>query len=266
MNCLATFNSQPPQSRQYQASAEVSPQLTLFCDFDGPIVDVSDRYYSTYQLALVETQAFYQDQGIPLSIQILSKQQFWQMKQNRVPDVEIASRSGLDARQTDIFLKHVLQLVNQPDLLHKDKMQPGVNWGLALLHSQGVQLVLVTLRCQTQVKQILQNYGLLRLFSGIYGADDIQAAYKNYAELKTQLLEQAITELSQRGTIGAAQWMIGDTEADILAGQSLSIPTIALTCGIRSPQLLQPFHPTLIQRDLLSAAHYLLKVAQLVTV
>ena len=35
--------------------------ITVFCDFDGPIVDVSDRYYSTYHLALTDTAAFYSE-------------------------------------------------------------------------------------------------------------------------------------------------------------------------------------------------------------
>ena len=52
--------------------------------------------------------------------------------------------------------------------------------------------------------------------------------------------------------------MIGDTEADIVAGQTLGIPTIALTCGIRSHYALKKCNPTRIQSDLLSAAHYLL--------
>jgi phosphoglycolate phosphatase-like HAD superfamily hydrolase len=51
--------------------------------------------------------------------------------------------------------------------------------------------------------------------------------------------------------------MIGDTEADILAGQATGVPTIALTCGIRSRRYLQQFDPTLIHTDLLSAMHTL---------
>jgi phosphoglycolate phosphatase-like HAD superfamily hydrolase len=53
--------------------------------------------------------------------------------------------------------------------------------------------------------------------------------------------------------------MIGDTEADLLAGQAISIPTIALTCGIRSHYYLNQFKPTRIHDDLLAAAHYLLE-------
>jgi phosphoglycolate phosphatase len=73
----------------------ISPSMTVFCDFDGPVVDVSDRYYSTYYQALTDTDRVYCQRGVCLPLQILTKQQFWQMKQERVADREIARRSGL---------------------------------------------------------------------------------------------------------------------------------------------------------------------------
>ena len=259
MSGVATSDLQPPQCYPRHTPVPRSHQLTVFCDFDGPIVDVSKRYYSTYQLGLADTQEFYQRQGITLPIQRLQKQQFWQMKQDRVPDVEIAMRSGLRGEQIDFFLGRVIEIVNQPALLNLDRLQPGVSWALALLHSQRVRLVLVTLRCQEQATQILRNYGLTRLFSGIYGTNDCDAAYHNYAEGKTQLLAKALAEQSAIAGGSTSSWMIGDTEADLLAGQALSIPTIALTCGIRSGMYLKQFHPTHIHTDLLSAAHYILE-------
>lgn len=247
-----------------QGGSHSYPETTVFCDFDGPIIDVSERYYSTYQLGLADTQAAYQAQGISLPIQMLSKEQFWQMKQDRVPDVEIAMRSGLYDKQIDVFLQHVGQIVNQPLLLQKDRLQPGVRWALSLLRAKGVRLVLVTLRCQDQATQILQQYGLANLFSCICGTQDDQAAYHNYADLKTQLLSQVISELQFRGISTESAWMVGDTEADILAGQAVGIPTLALTCGIRSRLYLEKFEPTYILSDLVSAVHYLLDQNQLV--
>lgn len=261
MIAVATANLQPPQYDQLQNT--VQPQQPIvFCDFDGPIIDVSNRYYTTYQLGLDDTQSFYQAKGVILPIQPMSKQQFWQMKQNRVPDVEIARRSGLQDEQIEFFLGRVIEIVNQPHLLKQDRMQPGVSWALAMLHSQGFRLVLVTLRCQLQATQILRNNGLTRLFSGIYGTSDRHAAYKNQAELKQQLLEKAVAEQSPQALRPLAAWMVGDTEADLLAGQALSIPTIALTCGIRSHYYLQQFQPTRIHTDLLAAAQYLREKAK----
>ncbi|HBB31379.1 MAG TPA: HAD family hydrolase [Cyanobacteria bacterium UBA8803] len=255
MTSVAASDLQPSH---YYPSHNTTPlcskQLTVYCDFDGPIVDVSNRYYSTYKLALAYTKATYQT----TSIQQLNKQQFWQMKQDRVPDMEIAMRSGLQGEQSDFFLGRVVEIVNQPALLKQDKLQSGVSWALALLHARRVRLILVTLRCQKQATQILRNYGLTRLFSGIYGTCDRHAAYQNYAEAKQQLLQQAILDQARTSPNSISAWMVGDTEADLLAAQALSIPTIALTCGIRSSLYLKQFQPTQISSDLLAAAHYLL--------
>jgi phosphoglycolate phosphatase len=253
------LNAVTPDSEHHlfklTSQAHTSPRMTIFCDLDGPIVDVSDRYYTTYKHGLADTQAVYLDRGINLNLQILSKQQFWQMKQNRVPDTEIAKSSGLSGQEIHVFLGCVSRIVNQPDLLHLDRIQPGVQWAIALLHSRGVRLVLVTLRPKDQAVQILQNYGLARLFTCICGTQMPDAAYHNYAALKTKLLAEVAEEFES--SLGSA-WMIGDTEADILAGQALGIPTIAVTCGIRSHQQLQQYQPNFILSDLIIAVHHLL--------
>src|SRR5690349_18472060 len=107
MTATRVSNLQLFHSCRYASTLCQSPKMTIFCDFDGPIVDVSDRYYSTYQLALTDTQLCYQTAGVTLPIQILSKDQFWQMKQDRIADVEIAMRSGLRGEEIDLFLEHV---------------------------------------------------------------------------------------------------------------------------------------------------------------
>lgn len=229
--------------------------MTVFCDFDGPILDVSERYYQTYQLALVDVQASCQAEGIALPIHTLDKHQFWHMKQNRVPDREIALQSGLPESYYEAFLARVTQIVNQPALLHRDRLQPGVRWALSLLHTQGARLFLVTLRCQQQAQQILQSYGLAELFTDIRGTHDPNAAYHNQADHKTQLLTDVMADYGILPSTTA--WMVGDTEADVLAGQANHINTMALTSGIRSYTYLKRFQPTRIHQDLLSAAHFL---------
>ncbi|WP_309732928.1 HAD family hydrolase [Chamaesiphon sp. OTE_75_metabat_556] len=234
---------------------------TIFCDFDGPIVDVSDRYYSTYHLALLDTGRFYSDLSPQPQLNILTKAQFWQMKQNRIPDREIARQSGLGATHIDFFLERVVEIVNGVELLKQDKIQPGVTWALGLLRSQGCKLILVTLRDRHEAIEMLKQHQLFQLFTSIYGTDNTRDAYQNYAEVKTKLLEQAMRDYQV--TSADASWMIGDTEADILAGRAMGISTIGLTCGIRSEQQLRQLQPTLIKSDLLCAAHHLVEVNSL---
>lgn len=252
----ASALSQPYPRHDYY-TLRLPAKLTVFCDFDGPIINVSDRYYHTYCLALADVKAAYQAQDIHLPIHLLTKEQFWQMKQDRVPDLEIALRSGLQHEQIELFLQRVTHIVNQPALLHQDHLQPGVQWALALLHAQGARLILVTLRCQEQATQVLQSYGLLNLFSAIRGTQDCAAAYGNSVQQKTQLLADVLDEIGWCGLQSELAWMVGDTEADVLAGQAAGLPTIALTCGIRSQTYLERFAPTKIHRDLPTAVQYL---------
>jgi phosphoglycolate phosphatase len=251
----------------------LSKPITIFCDFDGPIVDVSDRYYSTYHQALTDTAEFYRelstqrltDLAVQTNLTVLTKAQFWQMKQNRVPDLEIAHQSGLGSGEIDFFLQRVVEIVNSSNLLQQDKLQPGVAWALNLLRSQGRKLILVTLRDRDEAIDFLEQHGLRQLFTDIYGTDNSQAAYQNYAQIKTQLLERAMHEHQVTRMDADCSWMIGDTEADILAGRAMGIPTIALTCGIRSERQLSQLQPTLIKTDLLCAAHYLVGINSLQT-
>jgi phosphoglycolate phosphatase len=251
----------------------LSKLITVFCDFDGPIVDVSDRYYSTYHQALTATAQFYStfsttrspDVDFDRQLTVLTKEQFWQMKQNRIPDLEIARQSGLKDEEIDFFLRRVMEIVNCADLLHQDKLQPGVTWALGLLRSQGCKLILVTLRDRDEAIAMLEQYGLKQLFAGIYGTIDRQSAYQNYSEIKTKLLETAMDEHQVTPMNADRSWMIGDTEADITAGKAVGISTIGLTCGIRSDLQLRQLQPTLIKADLLCAVHYLVGINSLQT-
>ena len=240
----------------------IAPKLlrigeVLFCDFDGPIADVSDRYYNTYQTALAATQAAYAAQGIHLPVRRLTKAQFWRMKQNRVPDTTIADWSGLSDEETVYFLKQVEALVNQPTLLHQDKLQPGAQTALVALNALGVKIAIVTLRQVSQVKDFLEHHDLATTIHQIYGVDDTVAAYSNRVEHKVVRLREAIADQNRMGQSAAASWMIGDTEADICAGQAAGLSTIALTCGIRSAAYLKGFNPTHMHRDLYAAAEFL---------
>ena len=235
--------------------------MTVFCDLDGPLIDVSQRYFKTYQLAIAQTQAHYRAQGNPLQLTPLSFNQFWQLKQERIPDQDIAFLSGFRFGQIDHFLSTVREIVNQPILLSEDRLQPGVEAALATLHRWGVRLAVVTLRCQTQAVHLLQSHNLAHWFTWIRGTQDLDAAYANYADCKQALLAEV---LAQSGSSSADQfWMIGDTEADVLAAQAVGISAIALTCGIRSHTYLQKLNPTHIHSDLAVATQFLLGVGQL---
>ena len=71
--------------------------LRIITDFDGPIVDVSERYYRVYQICLDKTRNPGQ------KVRKLTKGEFWQLKRSRVPETQIGIISGLDTAQAQEF-------------------------------------------------------------------------------------------------------------------------------------------------------------------
>ncbi|MBT9312878.1 HAD family hydrolase [Leptothoe kymatousa] len=249
---------------QMSSFQELSEQV-LFCDFDGPIVDVSERYYRTYKLGLSALQASYrEDHGTDLPLQLLSKNQFWSMKRNRVADVEIALRSGVPSDLVESLLGQVQRIVNHPHLLQWDGLQLGADAAIRQLKARGIRLVIVTLRHPRQVQAFLQAHDLSQCIDEIFGASDINAAHLNRAEQKVALLERAITAQQSQGYQTSPTCMIGDTEADIIAGQQAGITTVAVTSGIRSQDYLTRYQPTEIVSNLLQAvqSHCMQQVVQ----
>ncbi|MDB9527999.1 HAD hydrolase-like protein [Oscillatoria sp. CS-180] len=257
-NALSLSARLPHRSKTSSRSSSALGNRTLFCDFDGPIADVSERYYSTYKLALSAVRSDYAERGERLPIRRLTKAQFWYMKQNRTPDTTIADWSGLSGIQVDDFLNHVATIVNQTTLLQQDQLQPGAKAALHALQDRGHRIVIVTLRQAAQVLDFLHQHDLATTVSQIYGADTTTAAYPNRTEHKIARLKDAIADQQRLGCDTTQSCMIGDTEADICAGQAADIPAIAVTCGIRSSAYLKGFTPSALHRDLYAATQQLI--------
>ena len=246
------------------STRKVAPRQVVFCDFDGPIVDVSERYYQTYRQGLkaIAQQTQYESSQ-RLNLQPLSKQRFWDMKQNRVADIEIATRSGLPELLFPAFMQHVQRIVNHPSLLRWDTIQPTAREALEHLNQRDFRVVLVTLRHPRQVNDFLQAQGLAHLVAEVFGAADINAAHANRVEQKCDLLERAIAQQQAQGHYTAASWMIGDTEADVIAGQTFGLSTAALSCGVRSQNYLQRLGPIKLYCSLIQAAREVINTAAL---
>ena len=242
------------RSINQMTSVQAPSGQVVFCDFDGPIVDVSERYYRTYRLGLSTLQAGYQEShGDFLPLQILSKNQFWWMKRNRVADPDIAMRSGVPTNLVAELLQQVQRIVNHPHLLQWDTLQPGSEIAIQQIKRMGIRLVLVTLRHPRQVQAFLQAHDLSQYVDEIFGASDINAAHLNRADQKVVLLKRAITAQKEQGYQVYPTCMIGDTEADIIAGKQAGIVTIAVTNGIRSHEYLKRYQPTSLDSTLLQA-------------
>ncbi len=90
--------------------------LRLITDFDGPITDVSERYYQVYKYCLETSKHPGQ------SVKPLEKAEFWQLKRSRVLETQIGIISGLDETQAKTFAQLRRQTVHTPDYFSYDSL------------------------------------------------------------------------------------------------------------------------------------------------
>ncbi|HEY9645337.1 MAG TPA: HAD family hydrolase [Chroococcidiopsis sp.] len=224
--------------------------IRIITDFDGPIMDVSERYYQVYCFCLQQVLRPGQ-QGTQLS-----KSQFWQMKRAQVPEREIGQRSGLDELQAQEFAQLRRKTVHTIPYLAYDVPVPGAIATLERLQASGIDLVVMTMRRVRELNDAFERYDLARFFP-----DNrrycLSNDYVKTADVKDKplLMQRAMAELPT----AAETWMVGDTEADIAAAKSQGIKVIGVLSGIRDRDRLVHYQPDHIASNLAEAVEIALQ-------
>ncbi|MEA5505258.1 HAD family hydrolase [Halotia wernerae UHCC 0503] len=224
--------------------------LRLITDFDGPIIDVSERYYHVYQFCLEKIQR--PDQPV----QQLSKAEFWQMKRSRIPEKQIALNSGLDAAQAQEFAQLRRQTVHTEPYFDYDSLLPGAVNALLKIQQAGIDLAVMTMRRVWELDYAFKKHDLGRFFpeNRCYCLSNDYVKTRDIAD-KPLLMARALEELPP----AADTWMVGDTEADITAAKKHGVKVMAVESGIRDRAQLELYHPDLIVKDLSSAVDLILE-------
>jgi phosphoglycolate phosphatase-like HAD superfamily hydrolase len=223
--------------------------MRIITDFDGPIMDLADRYYHVYQLCLAQVREPNQP------IKILTKDQFWTYKRAKIPEQQVGIRSGLTVAQSEVFKNLRDRTAHQLQYLSLDRVVPGSISALEQIQASGADLIVMTLRRTCELKAAFKQSNLARFFppdsryclsDEDLKQDDIQA--------KIQLMAQALAALKPEPNT----WMIGDTETDIIAAQTHGIRVIAVLSGIRDLDRLKQYQPDRIVPDLAAAVKSIL--------
>ena len=227
--------------------------IRLITDFDGPIIDVSERYYQVYQLCLEKSR----NNDRPLKQ--LSKAEFWELKRSRVPEKQIGIESGLDEEQAQVFAQLRRETVHTEAFFKYDTLAPGAVAALEKVQPAGIDLAVMTMRRVRELDYAFSQHDLGRFFP----KDRCYCLSNDYVKTrdiddKPLLMERALVELPP----ASDTWMVGDTEADIITAKNHGVKVMAVLCGIRDRQNLQSYQPDLIVQDLSEAVDLVLDYAR----
>jgi len=223
--------------------------IRLITDFDGPISDVSERYYQVYLLCLEKNRLQNQQ------LKVLSKEEFWGLKRSHTPETEIGIISGLEEKQAVHFAQLRKQTVHTQPYFEYDTLAPGAVEALLKAQQAGIDLAVMTMRRVRELEYALQKFDLYKFFP-----ENRQYCLSNDylktrdIEDKPLLMAQALKELPPVEDT----WMVGDTEADIMAAKKHGVKSIAVECGIRDRAQLEAYQPDLFVKNLTEAVDFLL--------
>lgn len=228
--------------------------LRLITDFDGPIMDVSERYYQVYKYCLEQTRHANQP------VRQLSKPEFWHRKRARIPEQQIGIDSGLDALQAQKFAQLRRESVHTLPYLAYDRPVPGAVEALSKLKRAGFDLVVMTMRRVRELNEALNRCDLGQFFD----ADRRYCLSNDYVKTgdtkdKPLLMARALVELPPAFDV----WMVGDTEADLIAAQTHGVKTMGVLSGIRDRTQLNLYKPDAIFNNLSEVVDSLINQALL---
>jgi phosphoglycolate phosphatase-like HAD superfamily hydrolase len=217
----------------------------IFTDFDGPIMDVSERYYQVYLYCLDKICKPEQ------VVKTLSKSEFWELKRSQVPEKEIANLSGFEDEKQAVAFAHLRRAtVHTNPYFSYDRLLENAIPALEKAQQLGIDLAVMTMRRRSELEPVLDKYNLRRFFPSdrIFCLDDDYVKTVDTQD-KPKLMKTAQANLPEV----EQQWMIGDTEADIIAAQTYHVPAIAVLSGIRNQNQLEKYKPSQIFPNLLAS-------------
>ena len=190
----------------------------IFFDFDGTLIDCSQRLYRLFS------------ELVPKST--LSYDEYWKIKRGRVNQKKLLmGRFDYSEEELEAFQKLWLSKVEESNRLESDKPFSMSSQLLKQLSKHYNLYVVTNRQSKSKVLNQINSFG--------------------WQEFLTEILvtEQKTTkEELIRGSCSFSKddYFIGDTGEDIRTGQALGIKTIAVTSGFLSGTILQEYEPDLI--------------------
>lgn len=201
---------------------------TIFLDLDGPILECKMRHYACY-LDLCRSR----------ELRPLEREEYWELKRQRVKGASLFQRSG--ARDGSDLMRSWIDLVEQPGYLALDAVHPWVFDVLSSWVANGASLCLATLRSNAAgLHAELESLGLRRFFDRVVVSESALGG-----EGKAAAVAADRSEIDPQASV----W-IGDTEVDAVAATRLGARLYLVTCGIRTEEYLRSLDSGEVVSDL----------------
>lgn len=188
--------------------------VKIFIDFDGTLVDSSERLYRLFSDLVPQSS--------------LTKMQYWDLKRSKVDHSNILQHFfHYSQKQVREFESMWLSKIELDSYLSLDKPYIGSGENLEKL-AQIYSLSLLTARQKkgTLLDQ-LKRFG----WEGIF--EDILVTEQKVSK----------SDLIKSTTFSHNDWIVGDTGHDIATGQELDLHTAAVCNGFMSRESLIPYSP-----------------------
>jgi len=201
----------------------------VILDLDGPILDGKFKHYACYRQIITEHG------HLPVDLD-----SYWRMKRERVDLRQQLTTSGAESIY-ESFKKSWLDLIEQPNMLVLDRLQPGVIEKLQSWRDNKVRLVVATLRRYPErLHDQLTNLGLGAFFDYVAVCEPSRGGHGKAQRLKNVVMDTPPSD---------CLW-VGDTEVDVEAARSVGCPIWAVTCGLRAESYLTSLAPDFLSPDI----------------
>lgn len=215
----------------------MSDRRPLFLDLDGPLLDVSARYYAVHCRILEEVgEAIRPD-----------PETYWADRRRALTGRQLVARYGLSRISDDDYVARWVERIEAPEALELDRPAAGALHAAERL-AQRYDVVLVTLRQErAHLLAQLEAMGIRHLLAEVLSASPLDGPGH---ETKAALVRASFQPTEET-------WLVGDTEIDVRAGKALGVRTAGLTCGIRDEERIGAEGPTLVLPDLATFERHL---------
>jgi phosphoglycolate phosphatase-like HAD superfamily hydrolase len=220
-------------------SEQPKPGVPIFLDFDGVLLDVSERYFRVHR-ALIN----------PCPGAGLDRALYWNMKRQGRPIRHILEADGAGEVDEATYRKRWVEMIEAREFLVHDVLIPGTREIVASLAHRH-PLVLVTLRQEPDhLAMQLDELKLRPFFEAVLVASPVSGVA---SAVKAGLLRES-------GWLRPGALIVGDTEVDIRAGKAAGIKTVAVLSGIRDRAALEAEAPDAIVDDIHKLADVLYRL------